>query len=593
MPSNKPDFKITFKRGAPVWKRLQEYKSSHSISGGLTLLSFFVVAGCGPRLQLTPLEPAPPPVEADSGMVVAAHPLAAEAGVAVLREGGNAVDAALATLFVLNVVEPYASGLGGGGFALVRPASGESQVVIYRERAPKNLDPAYYADPADTNHTRMQHGGTAVCVPGAAAGWAELYDRWGTLPLERLMRDAIKAAGEGFIVDRALAAQITSNLEKIQADSQLTRVFLKDGLLPYAAGDTLRQPELAATLQLLAERGLRSFYRGPLAEAVVKAAVDGGGAMTLEDLAFYRAEVVAPVKSEYNGYQLLTIPPPSSGGLALTEALNLFRLTGAANYPTGSPEGIHLMAQCLEQAYADAAALVEDDAPKDAWSLMANPEHWQEAARGISASSKPVERQPAAALQMSEAGNTTHLVVVDRLGNAVSLTQSINYFFGAGIMAPGTGLLLNNQMADFDLPPTGVNLLQPRRRPRSNMAPMMLVKDGRPSLVLGTPGGARIASTMAQLVSGIFAYGQDISTATDYPRFFAVYDTADRKHHLVMENRFPLQTIRRLRHLGYQTHLAGPYHHYFGGSHGIYIEPATGRLLGAADRRRGGAARGY
>ena len=557
------------------------------------LLLILLASGCGPKLQLTPLEPAPPPATADSGMVVAAHPLAAETGVAMLREGGNAVDAALAALFMLNVVEPYASGLGGGGFALVRTAAGDAKVVVYRERAPKNLDPAYYTDPADTNHTRMWQGGSAVCVPGAASGWAELYDRWGTLPLERLARDAIKAAEEGFIVDRALAGQITANLEKIQADSLLMRAFLKDGLLPYAAGDTLRQPELAATLRALTERGLRSFYRGPITEAVVKAAVDGGSAMNLEDLAFYRAEVVDPVKTAFNGYELLTIPPPSGGGLALTEALNLFTLTGATAQGAGSPEGIHLMAQCLEQAYADAGALIEDGTPEAVWRQMTTEEHWKEAAQEISLTGKPTERKPIAAVKLSDAGNTTHLVVVDRFGNAVSLTQSINYFFGSGVMAPGTGLLLNNQMADFDLPPATNNIIAPHQRPRSNMTPIILVKDGQSVLVLGTPGGARIVSTMAQLVSGITADGRDISAAIDYPRFFPAFDSTTHKHHLVMENRFTRETIKKLKHRGYEYHLAGPYHHYFGGAHGIMIDPSSGKLYGAADRRRGGAARGY
>lgn len=548
---------------------------------GLALLAW----GCGPRWKLTPPVPPPAPVQADSGMVVAAHPLAAEAGVAVLREGGNAVDAALAALLMLNVVEPHASGLGGGGFALVRTPDGQTAAVIYRERAPKALDTAFYCDPADTDHVRMSRGGSAVCVPGAAAGWAELYDRWATLPWERLAEDAIRTATEGFPVDPTLAGQISGNLEKITADSILARTFLKDGIIPLSVGDTLRQPELARTLQILVERGLRSFYRGPLAEAVVEASRRGGGFISDDDLAFYRPEVVSPLEAEWRDYRVLTVPAPSSGGVTLLEALYLFDRCGVNRSAPSSAESIHLMAQCLQQSYADADALVQDDVPIDRLRRLISPEHLSAAEAGISVKTKAQARRAVAAAVAASPGNTTHLVVVDRWGGVVSLTQSINWFFGAGLTAPGTGVILNNQMADFSLPPDSVNLLRPRVRPRSNMTPLIILKGERPIMALGTPGGARIASTTAQIVYGVMEYARDISTAIDYPRFFT------SGSHLVLESRFPKEVVKRLHRRGYILHLAGPYHNYFGGAHGILVR--DGKLFGAADRRRGGAARGY
>jgi len=572
----------------------------------LLIISWFTI-GCAPKWKVTPLEPPPEPVAAENGIVVAAHPMAAEAGISVLKDGGNAVDAALAALFMLNVVEPHASGLGGGGFAMVRTAGGDAKVVVYRERAPEKVDPLFYTDPADTLRVRMKAGATAVCVPGAAAGWAELYERWHTLPLERLARDAITAAEEGFPIDPTLAGQIANNYAKLSADSILAETFLKwietgdtlqpHAYIPYEVGDTLRQPYLAATLRTLVERGLRSFYRGPIAESVVNAVTSGGGTMSLDDLEFYQVEVTEPVRGEYRGYELLSIPPPSRGGVALIEILNLFDVTNATEYGLGNPQSTHLMSQCIQQAYTDARFRVSDQRfIKTKWKRMLMMDHAGLAAEGISLETKAEMRFPAGEPDSEDHGNTSHLVVVDSEGNVVSLTQSINYFFGAGVMAGRTGLLLNNLMADFSLPPTDpepglpfdtLNYIQGGKRPRSNMTPLIMLKDGKPVLIVGTPGGSRIMAAMAQIVVNIVDYDLDISAAIDYPRFFPIME------HIVLENRMDIKSLKYLRKAGYQIHMAGPYSTYFGGAHGITLPPLSDGLLGAADKRRGGAARGY
>jgi len=553
------------------------------------LCMVFVLIGCGPKWQLSPPAAPPPAVVADSGMVVAAHPLAAEAGIAVLKQGGNAVDAALAALFMLNVVEPHASGLGGGGFALVRTAAGDAKVVVYRERAPRDVDTSIYYNPLDSLR-KLRGGGTAVCVPGAPAGWAELYSRWGTLPLEYLAGFAIRAADEGFPVDPTLARQIKDYYQLLSTDTLLAKVFLKDGL-PYEVGDTLRQPLLANTLQTLAANGLGSFYRGPIAESVVEAAYRGGGSLSLEDLEFYRCDVVEPLSGKYKDYEVLTVPPPSGGGAALLETLQLYERVSAHYNPASRPAATHIMAQCLQQAYADADAFIADpDVTKFDPAGYFSGDRLAKAAQGINLKAKPAGRTPVSpppVLGSRQSGNTTHLVVVDRWGNAVSLTQSINYFFGAGILAGSTGLLLNNQMADFSTPLDSVNLLGPRRRPRSNMTPLIVLKDGKPMLVIGTPGGGRIVAATAQLAVNILDFGMDISAAVDAPRFFPM------REHLVLENRQAKKEMKALANFGYTLHFAPPFHHYFGGAHGIWLDPQTVRLLGAADRRRGGAAKGY
>ncbi len=547
---------------------------------------------CGPKFQLTPLIPAEPPITGSKGMVVAAHPMAAETGMRILKKGGNAIDAAIATLFMLNVVEPHASGLGGGGFALIRLSDGTEKVVVYRERAAKSVDADFYYDPADSLHERLSKSGSSVCVPAAAAGWSEMFHSWGSkrLRLKELAQDAINVAENGFPVDPTLSSQIKNNFEKISADSLLSKTFLVDGLIPYEVGDTLRQPQLAKTLRYLADRGLNSFYRGPIAEAVVAASQQDGGFLTLSDLEFYRVETIDPVKTTFegslSGYTALTIPPPSAGGVTLLEILHLYDLTGVAGYPAMSPEAVHLMSQCQQQAYADADMRTGD--PKvigDGWLKMPTREFAETAMTGISVKAKPTGRT---AVQSDDHGNTTHLVVVDQWGNVVCLTQSINWFFGSGRMAPGTGFILNNQMADFGARDDSLNCLDSGRQPRSHMSPLILLTDSKPMLVVGTPGGSRIPAALAQIVANVVMYHLDISTAIDRPRFFSGSNV------IVLENRYPMETVKQLKKKGYRINLnAGPYHVYFGGAHGIYIDPETGMMSGAADKRRGGVARGY
>lgn len=555
----------------------------HLLTALMLALSFAAV-GCGPKWQLAPLEPAAPSFQSDTGMVVAAHPLAAEAGVAILREGGNAVDAAIATLFVLNVVEPHASGLGGGGFALVRMADGDARVIDYRDQAPRGVDTSYYYNPLDSLN-QMRHGGASVCVPGAASGWAELYDNWATMPLERLTRDAIDLAENGFPVNPGLARLITDYYASISQDSLFAGVFLKDGAPPIP-GDTLRQPALAQTLRDLTARGLRSFYRGPIAESVVEAVRADSGMMILEDLEFYRAQAVAPIRANFRHYELLTIPPPAAGGATLIETLNLIEETGALKTGVGTPEAIHLTAQCIQQAYADAEARIGDpQIVKTNWREMLTPEFAKVAGQGISLEAKAAPRK--AVPSLSDHGNTTHLVVIDYWGNAVSITQSINYFFGSGVMAGKTGIILNNQMADFSTMPDSLNIIRPKARPRSNMTPLIVLVNDLPLLVVGTPGGSRITSTVAQITLNVLDGRMDLNAAVDYPRFFPMGE------HLVIENRFPETTLKYLQKKGYQIHLAGPYHLYFGGAHAIAVSRKDATIMGSADKRRGGAARGF
>lgn len=611
----------------------------------LLWLGFYLLtSGCTPRPKVEPLVEAHPPIKSQNGMVVAAHPLAAQAGVDVLKDGGNAVDAAIATMLALNVVEPHASGLGGGGFA-VTFMDNEANVVMYRDRAPRGLDTSYYNSPMDilteeldilltaeamnkilssaqdidstvfetdegkikletvvselreaklreTASNRRSYSGTAVCTPGAPAGWQMMFDKWATMPLERLARDAIRYAEEGFVVDPTLSGQIKGNLNKILADSILSEVFLVDGLFPYEIGDTLRQSDLAKTLQKLSSSRLTEFYYGEFARAIELASKADGGFMTSQDLVDFDAMLFEPVSYQFenkgDSYTLLTSPPPSSGGTTVIAALQVLESINLSKYKRNSPQLINMIANSTLQAQLDAEARIADPDFIDDffWQELISKEYADEVAKSISPKAKAVRRSSAVKISTENKGNTTHLVVIDQWGNAVSITQSINYFFGSGRIAPGTGVILNNHIADFSSGTDTLNALGAGKIPRSNMSPIIVLKSGTPYLVLGTPGGSRIPSATVQILMNVINFDMDIASAIDYPRIFRSNSFLD------MENRYPVKSIMNLKKLDYVIRLAGAYNNYFGGAHGILVD-GEGVKTGAADKRRGGAAVGY
>ncbi|MDP2361209.1 MAG: gamma-glutamyltransferase [bacterium] len=526
--------------------------------------------------------------EAAPAMVVAAHPLAAEAGAAVLEEGGTAADAAVAVALVLAVVEPQASGLGGGGFALVRSPIGTIESIDYREEAPRDLRVEVFFDPADTLHTARSRGGTAVAVPGAAAGLGLLHERHGRLPLDRLAAPAIRLARDGFPVSPSLAALIGERAGQFLTDSSFTALFLPTGLPPME-GDSLRNPGLARALEEIAAGGFAAFpaRRG---EAIAAAVRDAGGWLTAGEMASYQAIVREPLRSQWRGHTLVGAPPPASGALAAMQTLEILEpLDLSALDEAGR---IHVISEALRKALRDRARHCADPAfhatPVD--SLLA-PDLARAALARIhpdaiqavwpALGSRPYWEAPAD--QRRDMGNTTHISVWDGEGGVVSLTQSINYFFGAGLLVDG--ILLNNQMDDFSWEGDSPNLPEPGKRPRSSMAPMIVLEGGSPLLCLGTPGGLRIPSTMVEILLRHLALGQSLQEAMDAPRWYPAGTT------LVIEPRFPAETTAALEGIGYRLYPMGPYDTFFGGAHGIRSAPvAGGSLIGAADPRRDGRA---
>ena len=519
---------------------------------------------------------------------MSAHPLASAAGLKILENGGNAADAALASLAALNVVEPHASGLGGGGFLLYYDTARDSFYVIdYRERAPARLKLADYFQPMDTLHLVQRTGATSVATPGAAAGWQRIHERFATKLLPDVFAPAILLADSGYPVSEKQAALFLDYIAELQADSVLARVFLIDSLPP-PPGYILKQPKLAALLRFLSRTRIENLYYPPFSNQILKTLSAKGSTVQQDDFMAYRAEDRTPLRGTYHGYEIITLPPPSSGGTALLEILKLVEPCDLKSMGYLSAEYIHTLALATRQALTDGDKWVSDPDYDYVPTDVILSDEWIQAARThLSADSVPMRMMPLDSMLAFKNGNTTHLVVVDSAGNMVSLTQSINYFFGSGVMVPELGLLLNNHIADFKYDSVGANAMAPKHRPTSNMAPTIVRKDGKPVLVIGSPGGPRIAATLAQVLVDVLDFGMPLADALNAPRFFPVRQT------LAVEARFADSTLAALRGKGWNVQALGGINSYFGGVHAIQFEPVTGALIGAADPRRDGAPAGY
>lgn len=574
--------------------------SAHAL--GFVLLSLFGFGTVLPSCQRSSLVQAPPPADrhapynyvARHGMVVAANPLAAEAGLETLRMGGNAIDAAVATAFALNAAEPFASGLGGGGFMVLYLARSRKVTIInYREKAPQGAWPSMFKEKGEEESRWWRSTGLAVAVPGAPAAWDLALRRYGTLTLAQVARRAIEIAEQGFPVSQTFSDINKDEYEKLAANLEEGSCYLKEGF-PYEPGDFFRNPELAQTFRLLAEKGVHEFYRGDIARRIVAAVQARQGVLTLEDLASYAAEEVEPLRGIYKNFTLVTAPPPASGGLHLIQLLNIAENWPLRQWGHNSPAYIHHLSEALRFIFADRERYLGDP---DFVSVPVAALLSKKYAAALASSILPdrtIGSYPPGAFEenVAEPGNTTHLCVVDREGNIVSLTQSINDFFGSGIVPEGTGFLLNNQMADFASDPHSVNAPASGHRPVSSMGPLILFDRNEPFLVLGSPGGTRIFSSLAQIILNIIEFGMSLDEAIEAPRFFS-YSVEGKPRPISVESRLSEATLAELRRLGHEVRLREAYDKYFGGAQGIMILRAKKILSGGADSRRDGWGAGY
>jgi gamma-glutamyltranspeptidase/glutathione hydrolase len=528
------------------------------------------------------------------GMVVAAHPLAAQAGLKMLKAGGNAVDAAVATAFALNAAEPFASGIGGGGFMLIYLAKTKKVTAVnYREKAPAAAHPRMFKDKGEAEEEWRTLRGTAVGVPGALAGWEYALRKYGTRSLADAAREAISIAENGFPVSLTFSTINKDEYEKLLKNAGETSCYLNRGV-PFEPGDVLRNPELAATLKLIGSRGIREFYEGAIARKIVKAVQDKGGAMTLEDLKNYAPQELKPIEGTYKKYTLFTIPPPGSGGLHVIQLLNVAERWPLKEWGFNSPRYIHHLGEALRFIFAGHDAYLGDpDFVSIPLAGLLSKQYAGDIAAGIRPDKVAESYLPG---RFDERQNhresTTHLCVIDKEGNIVALTQSINHFFSTGIVPEGTGFLLNNHMDDFAADPDSPNAPNANRRPLSSMGPLILCRDGVPYVALGSPGGTRIFPSLTQILLNILEFGMSLDEAIEAPRFFT-YSAGGKSRSVSVESRVPDAVLKELERMGHKITVREAYDKYFGGAQGIMVVKPTKLLHGGADSRRDGTGAGF
>jgi gamma-glutamyltranspeptidase/glutathione hydrolase len=469
---------------------------------------------------------APAALESRDGMVVTAQHLASDAGAAVLRRGGNAVDAAVAVGYALAVTHPCCGNLGGGGFMTIHLADGRNTCINFREKAPMKARADMFLDAHGKTDGSLR-GYLAAGVPGTVMGLETALREYGTLPRSVLMEAAIRLAQDGFIVTRGDVDELEAGTAEFRAQPNVAAIFLNQGA-PFEPGQRLVQKNLAATLRLISDGGADAFYRGPIAEAVAVAARANGGLLTQEDFAAYTVTESAPLSCRYRGYTILSAPPPSSGGVTLCEMLQVLEAYPLGRLGFHSGASVHLLTEAMRHAYRDRNTYLGDpDFVDNPITRLLSLHH----TAAIRAAIQPHRATPSAALRVEpgrEKATTTHFSIVDAKGNAVSVTYTINDDFGAKVIAGDTGFLLNDEMDDFTAKPGAPNLfglvqgaanaIAPGKRPLSSMTPTLVLKDSRPLLVLGTPGGARIITTVLEIIVNVLDHGMSLQEAVDAPR---------------------------------------------------------------------------
>ncbi|MBD9448471.1 gamma-glutamyltransferase [Rhizobium sp. RHZ01] len=490
---------------------------------------FAVAAALSLSLAPSAFAASPAPVEAEHGMVVTAQHLATDVGVGVLKNGGNAVDAAVAVGYALAVVYPTAGNIGGGGFMTIRLKDGEMTFLDFRERAPLAATKTMYLDAkGDIVPRASLDGYLAVGVPGSVMGFETAREKYGTKSRQDLLAPAIRYAKEGFTLEQGDVANISGSAKRLAKDEAAAKIFLKAEGKPYAAGEKLVQPDLAVVLSSIADKGPDAFYKGMPADAITKTSQARGGILAKEDFEQYAVRELKPVECSYRGYDIISSPPPSSGGVIICEILNVLEDYPLSFLGYGSAETVHLMVEAMRHAYVDRnAALGDPDFVENPMSTLLDKSY----AKAIRAKIDPYKSGTSADLKplgAKESVETTHYSIIDDEGNAVAVTYTLNGSFGAGVVAPGTGILLNNEMDDFTSKPGVPNLyglvqgeanaIAPKKTPLSSMSPTIVTKDGKPFMVIGSPGGSRIITITLEAILNVIDFGMDISQAVNAPR---------------------------------------------------------------------------
>jgi gamma-glutamyltranspeptidase/glutathione hydrolase len=526
------------------------------------------------------------------GMVVAVSPPGAEVGRDVLLMGGNAVDAAVATAFAMAVTYPAAGNIGGGGFMLIYPGGAAEPVVVdYRETAPAKATPTMYTRD-DTWYSRK-----AVGVPGTVRGLALAHGRFGKLPWKDVVLPAVRLAEEGFVIDAALAASLNGVVAGSGEYAELCRVLGKDGgASSWTAGDRLVQKDLGRTLRLIAERGPDAFYTGPVADLFVAEMKRGGGLITREDLANYRARLRRPVHGTYRGYDVYAPPPPSSGGTCLVEMLNILENFDLRKHGRWSPETLHVMIEAMRRAYRDRARYLGDADFVTVPAHLTGKEYARKLARGIDLNKATRSEDLAGDIPLTREGDhTTHFSVIDGDGMAVSNTYTLERSYGSRFVVRGAGFLLNNEMMDFNWFPgetdrrgrigTAANQIAPGKRMLSSQTPTVIARDGKVVLVTGSPGSRTIINTVLCLIVNVIDFDMDVRSAVDAPRLHHAWFPDEARFEGTGEHAAAVAKLKAMGHAVRATRQ--------GDAHSIFVDPKTGAYVGAADKRVNGKAAGF
>ncbi|MFY0780878.1 gamma-glutamyltransferase [Peribacillus simplex] len=539
---------------------------------------------------------------ATKGIVSVSHPLAAEAGIKILKQGGNAVDAAAAIQLSLNVVEPMMSGIGGGGFIMIyNKKENKITMIDSREMAPQNVTPELFLDekgkpiPFSKRHT----SGKAVAVPGTLKGMETALDKYGTLKLSQVMGPAIKQAENGVKVNWATAQYIGENVKKLENNQAAANVFVPNGK-PLEEGDTLVQPDLAKTLKLIKKQGSNVFYKGEIGEALTKEVQKREGTMTTEDLENYVVKEREPIRSEYRGFEVVGAASPSSGSLTVQQILELMEGFDVQKMGANSPEYLHYLTEAMHLAFADRAAYMADEDFYDVPTKgLLDEDYIKERRKLINPNRSTADvkagdpwkyegKEPTSMEKVKEEktpiGQTTHFSVMDKWGNMVAYTTTIEQVFGSGIMVPDYGFMLNNEMTDFDATPGGVNQVEPRKRPRSSMSPTFVLKDGNPFMAIGSPGGATIIASVSETIMNVLDHQMLIQDAILAPRVYSAgYPTVRWEPGIEQNTRLELMA---------KGHVYEEKPQHIGNVQAVIFDYEKGKMYGGADNTREGTVQG-
>ena len=558
----------------------------------LFILCFLIVRPAGAQGSKTP-------ERAKHGMVVSSHKLASEAGVQILQDGGNAIDAAVATGLALAVVHPAAGNIGGGGFMIVHTKDGKVTAFDFREKAPLAAHERMYLDSAGNTIEDLNHEGyLSVGVPGTVAGFELAWKRFGTQSWDDLVEPALDLADDGFPLSWSMIDDFTYLKDDFKKYPSSAKVFFKEDTILYEHGEVWEQPELYKTLKRIQRYGRDGFYKGETARLIAADMKKNGGLMTEADLAAYEANERTPIHGTYRGYNVYSMSPPSSGGTALVEMLNILEGFDLASYGHNSATYLHLLSESMRRAYADRARHLGD--PDFNLNLpiekLTSKEYASSLRKSISLEKKSVS-DPVTFNDAYESEETTHYSVVDAEGNAVVVTYTIEYWYGSRIVADDLGFLYNNEMGDFNPQPgltdttgeigTSPNLVAPGKRMLSSMTPTIVARDGKAFFLIGSPGGRTIMNTVLQCILNVIDFKMDVSQAV----------TASRMHHQWLPDVLriegygtTLDSKRILETMGHRVRMGGKQ----GSAMGIIVDPQTGMRFGGVDPRAGdGGAAGY